>query len=52
MKKLKLLKILSLLLYIFYVFSVIFMICIKKYNYLAICAGCIVINLPICLTML
>ena len=44
MKKLKLLKILSLLLYIFYVFSVIFMICIKKYNYSAICAGCIVIN--------
>ena len=39
MKKIKLLNI---LLYVFYGMSVIYFIYIKKYNYSAICAGCII----------
>ncbi len=42
MKKVNLLKYLNILLYIFYVISVVYFILIKKYNYAAICTGCIV----------
>lgn len=42
MKKTNLLKLLNILLYVFYGISVVYFIFIKKYNYAAICAGCII----------
>ncbi len=45
MKKLNLLKILSIVLCVFYFISIIYFIIIKKYNYSAICLGCIVLTI-------
>ena len=44
MKKISLLRILNILLYIFYGISVVYLISIKKYNYAAICTGCIILT--------
>lgn len=43
MKKINILKLLNVLLYVFYGLSVVYFIYIKKYNYAAICAACIVL---------
>lgn len=44
MKKINILKWLNMLLCIFYGLSVVYLIFIKKYNYAAICAGCIILT--------
>ncbi|MCC3869963.1 hypothetical protein [Terrisporobacter mayombei] len=44
MKKINILKCLNMLLCLFYGLSVVYLIFIKKYNYAAICAGCIILT--------